>query len=276
MAIKEQDIVLVEKDEKGNKVIQMPITRVENVEGAIKTVNKVAPDATGNVAINTVANATKATQDASGNVITTTYATKTELSKKLDTSSAFTKTQADNLYLGKTAKAVSAGTADTATKATQDGTGKVIATTYATKTEVTQGLAGKASTAHTHTKSQITDFPEIPDTSTLIPKSGNRGSISGWEASGRYTATTVTITKDSPDTLTENVGMLPATGVEFTVPDGDSATTFTKVVKVYNTDTFSLGGNWKWAGNKAPEMKQGFVVLHWNNDAGVANLIAME
>ena len=155
---------------------------------------------------------------------------------------------------------------------------------YATNAQLTQGLAGKAPSVHTHTKSQITDFPAIPDTSTLIPKSGNRGSISGWEASGRYTTTTVTITKDSPDTLTkdspdtltENVWMLPATGVEFTVPDGDSATTFTKVVKVYNTDIFSLGGNWKWAGNKAPEMKQGFVVLHWNNDAGVANLIAME
>ena len=143
MAIKEQDVVLVAKDTSGNKVIQMPITRVENVEGAIKTINKVAPDATGNVAINTVANATKATQDASGNVITTTYATKTELSKKLDTSSAFTKATADTLYLGKSAKAVSAGTADTATKATQDGTGKVIATTYATKSELTSGLNGK-------------------------------------------------------------------------------------------------------------------------------------
>lgn len=147
---------------------------------------------------------------------------------------------------------------------------------YATNTALTNGLAGKANSSHTHTKAQITDFPSIPDASTLIPKSGNRGSISGWEASGRYTSTTVTITKDSPDTLTEKVGMLPATGVAFTVPDGDSATTFTKVVKVYNTDTFSLGGHWKWAGNKAPEMKQGFVVLHWNNNAGVANLIAME
>lgn len=147
---------------------------------------------------------------------------------------------------------------------------------YATTSALTSGLAGKANSSHTHTKSQITDFPSIPDASTLIPKSGNRGSISGWEASGRYTSTTVTITKDSPDTLTEKVGMLPATGVAFTVPDGDSATTFTKVVKVYNTDTFSLEAHWKWAGNKAPEMKQGFVVLHWNNNAGVANLIAME
>lgn len=147
---------------------------------------------------------------------------------------------------------------------------------YATNTALTQGLAGKANTSHTHTKSQIADFPEIPDTSTLIPKTGARGSVAGWEVSGRYTQSTVTITKDSPDSLTEKVGMLPATGVAFTVPNGDDATTFTKVVKVYNTDTFSLGGNWKWAGNKAPEMKQGFVVLHWNNNAGVANLIAME
>lgn len=148
--------------------------------------------------------------------------------------------------------------------------------TKATKTELTEGLAGKANSSHTHTKSQITDFPEIPDTSTLIPKTGARGSVAGWEVSGRYTSTTFTITKDSPDTLTEKVGLPPATGVKFTVPNGDDATTFTKVVKVYNTDTFSLGENWKWAGNKAPKMKQGFVVLHWNNNAGVANLIAME
>ena len=58
-------------------------------------------------------------------------------------------------YLKKTDKAERAKVADTvaganvsgvvaeATKATQDGTGKVIATTYATKTEVTQGLEGK-------------------------------------------------------------------------------------------------------------------------------------
>jgi hypothetical protein len=148
--------------------------------------------------------------------------------------------------------------------------------TKATKTELTTGLAEKANSYHTHTKSQITDFPEIPDTSPLIPKTGARGSVAGWEVSGRYTQNTVTITKDSPDTLTEEVWMLPATGVAFAVPNGDGATTFTKVVKVYNADTFSLGGNWKWAGNKVPEMKRGFVVLHWNNNAGVATLIAME
>lgn len=48
-----------------------------------------------------------------------------------------TKEVADNYYLGKTDKAVSA------TKATQDANGNVIPDTYATKTEVTTGLAGK-------------------------------------------------------------------------------------------------------------------------------------
>ena len=103
--------------------------------------------------------ATKATQDASGNVITATYATKTELANKLDTSSAFTKAQADTLYLGKSAKATSASTADSATsatKATQDASGNTITSTYATKTEVTQGLAGKANASHTHTPAQVT------------------------------------------------------------------------------------------------------------------------
>lgn len=50
-------------------------------------------------------------------------------------SDAFTQTTADGLYLGKTAKASSATTADSATKATQDGNGNVIAETYQTKAE---------------------------------------------------------------------------------------------------------------------------------------------
>lgn len=65
------------------------------------------------------------------------------LDAKLDASAAFTKAAADKLYLGKTAKAVSATSADSATKATQDASGNVITTTYATKAEVTSGLGGK-------------------------------------------------------------------------------------------------------------------------------------
>lgn len=49
---------------------------------------------------------------------------------------ALTKTTADGYYLGKTAKASSATTADSATKATQDSDGNAINTTYAKKTEL--------------------------------------------------------------------------------------------------------------------------------------------
>lgn len=210
----------------------------------------------------TVAQITDLNSTLSGYVTTATLTA--ELAKKANASHTHTIANVTNLQAALDAKASNTDLSSLEAEVTKG------------LQAVNTALAGKANSSHTHTKSQITDFPEIPDTSTLIPKSGNRGSISGWEASGRYTSTTVTITKDSPDTLTEKVGMLPATGVAFTVPNGDGATTFTKVVKVYNTDTFSLANNWKWAGNKAPEMKQGFVVLHWNNNAGVANLIAME
>lgn len=146
---------------------------------------------------------------------------------------------------------------------------------YATTSALTSGLAGKANTSHTHTKSQITDFPEIPDTSTLIPKTGARGSVAGWEVSGRYTGRTYHISKDSPDTLTFPANQLPS-AVSFVVNNGDKNTTFTKVVNVSNIDTFTLGDGWKWSGGEAPAMKNGFVVLHWNDHTGIATLIAME
>lgn len=54
---------------------------------------------------------------------------------------------ADAAYLGKTAKAESAKTADVATKATQDGNGKNIASTYALKTSIPIAMKGATSTA---------------------------------------------------------------------------------------------------------------------------------
>lgn len=88
MAIKEQDVVLVSKDETGNKIINMPVTRVENVEGAVKTINKVAPGADGNVNLTSVASATKATQDGTGKVIADTYATKESVNTKININGA--------------------------------------------------------------------------------------------------------------------------------------------------------------------------------------------
>lgn len=63
MALKEQDVVFTTKDANGNTVIQMPITRVENVEGAVKTVNGAGPNASGNVS---VPDMSAATADAAG------------------------------------------------------------------------------------------------------------------------------------------------------------------------------------------------------------------
>lgn len=57
------------------------------------------------------------------------------------------KADADAAYLGKTAKAASAKTADVATKASQDGNGKNIASTYALKTDVPTAMKGATSTA---------------------------------------------------------------------------------------------------------------------------------
>nr|DAL50227.1 MAG TPA_asm: tail repeat-like protein [Caudoviricetes sp.] len=226
--------------------------------------------------------ATKATQDSSGNVITTTYATKTELSKKLDTSAAFTRATADTLYLGKTAKAASAATADTATsatsavnatKATQDASGNVITTTYATKSEVNTGLAGKANSSHTHTKNQITDFPSIPDVSTLIPKTGDGGTITVYETMMEVENNTISI--DSPGILLKYA---VNTAVNITLSAGVNGKGATKILYIFDTTsvTFTPQSDVSivWANNKAPTFKkQNIIILTFhNNNMVFANL----
>lgn len=106
--------------------------------------------------------ATKATQDSDGNPIKSTYATKEELNTKQDKGDYLTtgtanttylkKADAQTTYLGVRAKAASAATADSATKATQDGAGNVIADTYLTKTAAATtylGISSKAKSAET-------------------------------------------------------------------------------------------------------------------------------
>lgn len=80
---------------------------------------------------------------------------------KSNLSNYFTKSEAIDTFLGKTEKAESAKVADSATKATQDASGNVITSTYATNEALTEGLATKlnatakavsAGTADTATK----------------------------------------------------------------------------------------------------------------------------
>lgn len=51
MALKERKVVLVSKDAEGNTCMDMPLTTVDQVEGAVRTVNGGSPDDEGNVAI---------------------------------------------------------------------------------------------------------------------------------------------------------------------------------------------------------------------------------
>ena len=138
-----------------------------NTLGGVKSGGDITVATSGAVTVNsatkadsatTAASATKATQDASGNVITSTYATKTELSAKQNASTAVEVATAgtavgDSTHpvyvnasgvatkIDKVAAAAKADTATSATKASQDASGNVITSTYATKTEVGSKLS---------------------------------------------------------------------------------------------------------------------------------------
>ena len=79
-------------------------------------------------------------QDISGK-LDKTAASSTYLSKSDASSTYLTKTDASSTYLGKSANAASA------TKATQDGSGNTITSTYATKTELSNAIASAITTA---------------------------------------------------------------------------------------------------------------------------------
>lgn len=53
MAIVEKEVVITVKDEAGNTYILKPYTSVENVEGAVASINGQKPDDKGNVVLDT-------------------------------------------------------------------------------------------------------------------------------------------------------------------------------------------------------------------------------
>lgn len=187
--------------------------------------------------------ATKAIQDGDGNVISGTY-----LKSATAQTTYLSKTDAASTYLGKTAKAASATTADSATKATQDGSGNNIEQTYAKKTD-------------------IPSVPEV-DTSALVMKDGNRGQLAGYETP-LVSVNPVVITNDSPDSVqvTSDVGII--------VERGETGTSWTKTVSITNASAFiTLGDDWVWSGGMPPTITDNAIlVLHWCNSVGVANLV---
>lgn len=191
--------------------------------------------------------ATKAVQDADGATIATTY---------------LKVAAAQSLYLGKTAKAESAKAADSATaaqsatKATQDGSGNNIEATYAKKSE-------------------IPSVPEV-DISGLIPKTGDRGLLSGYEqvayAQEVFGAdgATVEVNENLPDSI------MAAHSYNFRLSSPEEfGRTWTKVI-VCGTAPSSvwMSGYWTWANEEVPTLEgQGYLVCHWAGVMGVASYV---
>lgn len=126
---------------------------------------------------------------------------------------------------------------------------------YATSKALTDGLAGKANSSHTHTKSQITDFPTIPD---AILKNGNRGAIAGYEQWTKVGATT-TLDVSSGDTLLMETGGAAAT---ITVQPGSAGQIAIKHVWVaLSNKSITINGVTGWFGEAAPTLNKRYVVL---------------
>lgn len=126
---------------------------------------------------------------------------------------------------------------------------------YATNTALTQGLAGKANSSHTHTKSQITDFPTIPD---AILKKGNRGAIAGYEQWTKGGAT-ITLNVSSGDSM-----LMEAAGAAATinVQVGSIGQVATKLVWVsLPKKVITIKGITGWFGEDAPTLNKSNVVL---------------
>lgn len=131
---------------------------------------------------------------------------------------------------------------------------------YATTSDLTSGLSGKADSSHTHTIANVTGLQDALN--ATIPKSGNRGALAGYSSSA--TGTTVNATSGDSMYASANV----------TVANGASGQTWTKVVKL-SAGTVSLGTGWAWVGGEAPELKYPcLLVCHWNQDKGIAGIVA--
>lgn len=193
------------------------------------------------------------------------------------------------------------GNATSATKATQDGAGKVIATTYATKAElgsyattdsVTSGLAGKqdkgeyvlaqtmnvelgrkANVSHTHATAQVTGLDAALAgkqnkgdyaTNAAVNRKININGARGLIAGYESIGNHTTITNSSPDSN--------ETAAAVTVNNGSANVCWTKIVHLTSASpSVNLGSSWKWQNGTSPELKQnGFLILCWCNTKGLA------
>lgn len=142
---------------------------------------------------------------------------------------------------------------------------------YATTSALTSGLAGKANSSHTHTKSQITDFPTIPDTSTLIPKSGDRGLLAGYEQFGAADST-IALSDMADSAMCRSTSIRVSLG---TFADDLAYCAATKVIYADAIGEVTLESGIQWVGGGAPTISAnngGFLVIYIIKGRGFASL----
>ena len=137
---------------------------------------------------------------------------------------------------------------------------------YATTTALTEGLAGKANKVHTHTKSQIIDFPTIPDTSTLIPKTGNRGAIGGYEGWMEISGPVATISNSSGDSILIHGNN---SAVTINITSGAWNQVATKIVWIdASNGSVSFNNLTGWFSKQAPTIKKHAALVLFFHDLG--------
>lgn len=114
-------------------------------------------------------------------------------------------------------------------------------------------------------KTQVKTNLGITDvnTSTLVPKTGNRGVLTGYE------------TPASASSIDGTSNDANYSGANVTVANGASETSWTKTVLLTGAVTVTLGSSWSWVGGEVPTVTVNSVlVLHWCSSHGIASIIS--
>lgn len=172
------------------------------------------------------------------------------------------------------------GNASTATKATQDASGNVITTTYATKTEMnakaplanptftgTVTISGGTfkgnltGTADTAKSASAVAWANVSGKPELIPTSGNAGTITTSET----IANLQTVNASSPRS------MKATSRATVTLQPGGPAAWIT-VVACEDAVTVNLGNGWAWSGS-IPTLGKGLITCAWYGSFGIVNFM---
>lgn len=135
-------------------------------------------------------------------------------------------------------------------------------------TGLQDALNGKLATTAKIPYSQITDAPSIPDTSGLIPKTGNRGSLAGYEMVTVESESAISVTKDTPD-------IFLTSGAITAPPLSDWDVCWTKVGALLSASpSITLEAGWVWSGGAAPTLHQyDLVVFTKTRGLGTATIV---